>query len=531
MEKQVSQSVNGKHEISLTERMLNTIYTYCSENKVSLISTVVVGLMTYMFAFTNKLVNWDDISYLFGKGATIDSGRWALPLLSYIFPDFSMPLIYGIISIAIMAVAITILIKELRIENRILQILFSGLVIAFPTMIGTVAYMFTLTSYAIAFLMSVAAVRYANGGWKQKVVAVGLSVFSMGIYQPYISVTSSFFLVSLALGLLVDNAEINQVVRKGLYFLLHLAITCLLYLIINRAVQQITGISYNEYAQDRISFAGLISLQRIKRTYTVFITELLYGEYSFMSAPIARVMHVVCAAVAGVNILFWMRTVGNWRKIALLTFIILLLPISISCMILVVDDIGVHTMLFYSFIAVYGLVCVSLSMAFAHPYRARLRGFFFDVVVMALTIILVCNVYVGNRAYLQTYVSNLNAYAFFTSLATRIEMQSCFLDDAKVALIGNADQFIYDMSEFEGASSPQVKGTTGFEVNRWSREDFIKYYVGRDYVYATAIEVSKIIDSTEFSEMPVYPYEGSIQKIGDIIVVKFSDPRIENDEP
>ena len=122
--------VKHTNEISLTEKLVNKMGKFYADNKVPLLTSFCVGFLTYTFAFTNKLVNWDDISYLFSKGATIDSGRWALPLMSWIFPDYSMPWIYGVISIVIMAVAICVLIQELQIENNALQALFSGLVIS-----------------------------------------------------------------------------------------------------------------------------------------------------------------------------------------------------------------------------------------------------------------------------------------------------------------------------------------------------------------------------------------------------------------
>ena len=129
------------------------------------------------------------------------------------------------------------------------------------------------------------------------------------------------------------------------------------------------------------------------------------------------------------------------------------------------------------------------------------------------------------------YISNLNVYSFYTSLSTRIQENPEFINSDKIALIGETEQYQYDLSDFWGPSNPQVRGAVGIDVNVYSRKEFLKYFIGFDIDHATDEEVSVIIETAEFSEMPIYPYEGSIQRIGDIIVVKFSDPLAENDQP
>lgn len=57
------------------------------ENRVPLISSLVVGFLSHMFAFTNKLVNHDEVYNLFAKGATLTSGRWGLGMMDSIFPQ------------------------------------------------------------------------------------------------------------------------------------------------------------------------------------------------------------------------------------------------------------------------------------------------------------------------------------------------------------------------------------------------------------------------------------------------------------
>ena len=52
-------------------------------NKNVLLPAMLFSAAAYMFVFTNKLLNLDEIAGLFGKGETLSSGRWALYLTSF----------------------------------------------------------------------------------------------------------------------------------------------------------------------------------------------------------------------------------------------------------------------------------------------------------------------------------------------------------------------------------------------------------------------------------------------------------------
>lgn len=512
-----------KREIPLTEKLMAGIWKYCASNRIPLLTAILVGLLTYTFAFTNKLVNWDDISYLFDKGATIDSGRWALPLMSWIFPDYSMPWIYGIVSLVIIAVAVCVLLQQMRIRNPILQALFAGLVIASSSLIGTVMYMFTLSSYAVAFLMAAGAVACANRNSKwYRILGIGLSVFSMGIYQPYIAITSSFFLVLLVRELLDSSSEVKAIVRKGIGYLLHLLIAAVVYYGINSVVRKITGVSYNDYAVGSLSFSRITSLEVIGSIFQTMADELLNFKYALITSPVSRFSHMLCLIVCA-GMLVWRMRKESGARIALLAAILILLPISINCILLISHPSGVHTLVVYSFIAVYGLICVILENGLA-GISIRKRNCLLDIVTIALSVVVVCNVYAANKGFLQAYLSNRNAEAFYTSLVTRVSMHPSFSDNTKIALIGEADQYLYDYAVFSDDTIPSIMGLSGMVINEYSRPLFLKYYLGFAIEYASREEIEMILDDPAFAAMPVYPYEGSVQRFGDIMVVKFSDP-------
>ena len=81
--------------------------------RIPFLASLLFGLLAYGFAFTNKLINHDEAHSLFMKGGTVTSGRWGLGALDAIFPNYSMPWIYGIITVFLVAAAVCLLVSLL----------------------------------------------------------------------------------------------------------------------------------------------------------------------------------------------------------------------------------------------------------------------------------------------------------------------------------------------------------------------------------------------------------------------------------
>ena len=93
------------------------------ENRLPFLSGLLAGLAAHGYAFGNKLLNHDEIESLFGKGATVTSGRWGLELVKLLFPDWSMPWIYGLVSLVLIGAAACLMLRTLDIRSAALRIL------------------------------------------------------------------------------------------------------------------------------------------------------------------------------------------------------------------------------------------------------------------------------------------------------------------------------------------------------------------------------------------------------------------------
>lgn len=70
---------------NIYQKSINTLYPLLADffktYKSTFIVAICAGLLAHMYAYTNKLINIDEINHLFNLGHTIDSGRWGNQLI------------------------------------------------------------------------------------------------------------------------------------------------------------------------------------------------------------------------------------------------------------------------------------------------------------------------------------------------------------------------------------------------------------------------------------------------------------------
>ena len=224
-------------------------------------SAAVFGLLAYGFAMTNKLINHDEAHSLFIKGTTVPSGRWGLGFLDTLFPNYSMPWIYGLLTVVFIAAGACILARVFRIENRLLQGLLGGTLVVFPSLIGLFGYMFTSCSFALSFLLAIVSVALVQSGQKWCLLpAAGCLVFSLSIYQSYISLAAGLLVVLLIREVLLGT-DAGAVLKKGIFYVLFLVGCLLAYYLGTQAVFLLTGTEMGGYAAGNFAFtpAGILS--------------------------------------------------------------------------------------------------------------------------------------------------------------------------------------------------------------------------------------------------------------------------------
>lgn len=500
-----------KKQYSYAERFGLWLRGLYLENRVPFLAALLTGLAAHMFMFTNKLVNHDEIEALFYKGATVTSGRWGLELSKLLLPNWSMPWIYGLLTLLLISVSVCVMLRVLEIRSKLSQILLAAAVVSFPSLTGTYCFMFTSAAYGIAFILAVLCVwLYERGGQRNAALAALSLVLCLSIYQAYIAITASLFVLLMIKSCLEAEKSVRQIILYGVKALAMMAAALAVYFAVTLLVFRFTGMEFNSYVIDNVNDKASL-LGKVRMAYENFRDIFTFRNYSLISSECARLAHVLLLGelLAGLMLAAWGSRPLNW---ALLTVLVLLLPLSINCMYLLMSPQSIHTLVLYSFVCLYFLVALILEKLehWSGPFMK-------DIAALLMCVIIASNVYFANMTYLKMHLQYENANAFYVSLIAQIKETEGFDENSRVAIIGQQDNLLYSFPEL---GTDGLLGPSQDLVNIYSRENFFRRYLGFDVPFASQEELDALSKTAEFEQMAEYPYYGSVRKIGDYIVVK-----------
>ncbi len=479
-------------------------------DRLPFFSALGFGLAACGFCMLNKIPVGDDLNPLglFGKGATTESGRYGLELLRHVMPDASMPWIYGLMSILLLSAAVCVMIRLFEIKSPVLQILLAGVFICFPAEAGTMLYMFTAAPYALALLLTVTGVwvftSEKRGRWITAPLLIG---FSCSIYQGYFSIAASFCVIRMIVLLCRSGKKAPEVFREGVKMLAMLLASLALYALALLIASKLLGFALlHEVINDRQSFP-----LRILVAYSSWVKTLLQGRFGYVPNAVSRVMHLMLLLVMAAVMLSQLRKKGERSSLLLACLCLFLWPLSCYCLYLLADNSYIHSLSLYSFASLY-VLCAALLDGWEAPMALPFRR----VSSAALAVILCVNIYYANALYLRYYLRFEELKSFYTVLLTRVMETPGYTEGDRLAIVGGAPALTYDIDQhFTDAplSLPSLElGSTDYA------EYIVKEYLGCDIPFASEEEKAQL----ETDDMSVYPYDGSVQKKNDLIIVKFS---------
>ena len=505
--------IMNEHSNTCFETLYIKLRELFSKNKLPFTAALIFGLCAHGYALTNKLLNHDEIASVFGKGATVTSGRWGLALARFIFPDWSMPWICGLVTLLLMSASACVIIRILDIKSPVFQILTSALILTFPSLTGTMCFMFTAAPYALAFLMAMCAVWfYLRGGKADLAAALLLLILALGIYQAYISVVACLFVLLMISDCLDGSKGVKEIVLFGLKALAFMGLSIALYFGIAKLALLIYGSGFNAYVAENVN-AQVSPLRRLRIAYDSFGYYFIYRNFYLIPTEASRYMHIVLLFFIVCGAAF--AAVKKRRPVhaLLLAILLLILPLAINCMYLIMSASAIHTLVIYSFVSLYLLaliVCRNLNCNLSNIYK--------DLIALMLCITAAVNICFANMCYLKMDIEYKNAASFYTSLIAQIKQTEGFDENCRIALIGEQHNTLNTMPEMDTAD---MMGPAFDLINVYSRKDFIRIYMDFDVPFADADEVEALVNDYRVQAMPYYPYYGSVAKIDNYIVVNF----------
>ena len=494
------------------------LLTQCKQYRTVILSTLIAGLAAHLFFLSQKLVTFDDS--LFTYGHTVSSGRWGLGILKLLVPPCSMPWFHGMASLLLMSATMVTLVKIYNIQDNIGRVLLPAVVITSAVHTSIFLFMFTSTPYALAILLTTLSVYHVlRPGHRALAWACVCLILSLSIYQVYLLLAVALLLVALSLRLL-DKRDISRAdllrwsQRLGLYLFVSLA-AYLAIALVGIALKGGMGASNYAYA---VSTDNPVALsEHFTGVFTRFADLFTQGKLGLINTPLSVVLHLVLMVTLLVVVLCrqW-RQGSKWRMAVQALLLLVGLPATINfCWLLFAPE-HWNTLTVYPFVAIYVLAAALLKLCDRHRWV-------YDLIALCLAGITINDIYYDNRTYLQVHQQNVNTFAFYSGLATQVKLLPELNAHSRLALIGHASQLVYDSDQ--GFGYNETRGAAKL-INSYSRGHYIKKQIGFDIPILTASEpeYQRLANDQRVQAMPAYPFDGSIQVIDSVIVVKLGEP-------
>lgn len=504
--------------------------------KVTFFSALLFGVITHAFAFLNVLQNHDNAAATpIGLGTGITSGRWGLDIVRYILNTlfgavYNIAPINGILSILILAVCACMVVLIYDIQTDKGCILISSIMLCFPAITSMMYFMYTAPLYSFTILLSVAAVLLAKNTSRvlsSSILSVLCIMFALSIYQAYFPLTATMLVLLLIQNLIRGKENWKESLQSGVRYLLLLIAGLVLYYIILQVLLRYKGVTLNSYKGiNQMGNLNLSELPLMIRDIYHNCIGMMWEDYcSLSSVPILRFGIIVTYASSMIIVLAAVFQKG--RKTAerlLILLLALALPVAMDAIEIMCPDGTIYTLMVYGMVVAYFAAVLLWETVLQKEIQmpSLLSKTVSNILPLGMAIVVFGYIWSANGSYIMEYYATEQAENYLNRLVLRIESTSGYDDELPIAFIGSKISDEHLSNQWKG-SVFQFGGVKATLINEYSRDQFMRSYLGYQYTSAPEETIEELEQREEVQSMPCYPDDGSIAIIDDIIVVKLQD--------
>lgn len=515
------------------------------EWKTAFWSVFLLGLLIHFPVMIGDYPNHDGLASMYFDQNMITSGRWFLMAACGVSSYFALPWVIGLFSLFFLSVGAAALVEFLEIKHEFGIILVSGLLVSFPALASTYAYMFTADGYMLALCLVFFAVALTKEN-KWGFLPGGICLaFSMGTYQSYLSFA---ILLSLygCLMILMSEVSVEKKLKNMLHYLYMGLIGVGLYYAILRILLKVQGKELDTYQGiSGMTDGGTLSLsEKLQYIYKDFLAFTGNGKVLYNN-KISFAAFGVLAAVAFLLLVRLVFRKGYFKKwyfylICLLTA--LFLPIAFNVILLVSPEVTYHLLmryqwcllliLLFAFLLRYGFLQTELSGQFSPLHRkdvqtAKKPSVICNIVLQWMVLIAVITLILhygvtDNIAYANLQKKYEKTYAYCLRLADRMEQTEGYYTGMPIAMIGVQNQDNLPETDSTGAVTSNMIGMTGDYLiyTDTNYQAFMKHYLGITIQLVPDEEMERIYTTKEYQALKSFPQEGSMKVVDGVLYIK-----------
>lgn len=513
-----------KQEIKNPETLLREISGRIKrEWRLAFFSAFLIGLLIHMPAMLSDIPNHDGLDSLYFDQNMITSGRWFLMIACGASSFYTLPWLIGLIGLLWLGLTAAVLVELLEVKKGWAAVAVSGLLVSFPALASTFAYVFTLDGYMLALFLAALSVLLTKKYRYGYLAGAVCLAFSLGIYQGYLSFAMLLAVFSILM-LLAEEGGMREKIRRTLRYPVMGALGAVLYYVILQILLKVQGKELASY-QGIDSMAGggegagiLATLAGMYRDFLAFSLKgnVLFGNgISFLACVLIGVMFALTVLSVATKRKWWKKP--SFFAIIILTAVIL--PPVTNVILLISPDVTYHLLMRYQWV----LYLIGMT-AFVSRYGEEIPGnalmqwaAFAGAFVMVL--------YYGvtdNIGYSNLQKKYEKTYAYCLRLLDRIEQTKGYYQGIPIAMIGVVGDEEFPETDLTFSVTSGMIGLNG-DMLLYTGENyrlFIQNYLGATLNILPTDAMAEMYYDEEYVSMDSFPGENSIRIIDGIMYIK-----------
>ena len=511
---------------------------------IPFLTALAVGVLAHFPVMSGNLPNADAMTNFYFDQNMVTSGRWFLTIACGLSSYFDLKWVIGVLSVLFLAAAAVLLVEFYEIKDKIAMALVSAMLVAFPAVAATFAYMYTADGYYMAFAFAVFAAlitkKRKKYGWA--VGAVFLSL-SMGTYQAYLAATILLCFFDLIL-MCLEGKEIKRILLRGVRYLIMGVLGGILYFVILKICLAAQGKVLDTY--QGINSMGKMSASdlpgRFIEVYRDFAGFLRSGRVFVLNgfSVLSMVLLVVASLTAAIALMVYTKAFKKWYLSLLIVLFIVLLPVGTNVILLISAEAFYHLLMRMQWV-LYPVMAVALidralqrrAKEIAGGKKEGGRSKISPVQIAGIAgtagaLLLIWQfVLSDNIAYFNMNERYEKTYAYLLRIADRIEQTEGYYTGMPVMMIGVVDERKYPVTDISSDVTERIYGATG-DILVYKGEQyqaFMKHYMNVSInVITDERKIVEIYNSEAYREMDSFPAKDSIKIVDGILYVKTEVP-------
>lgn len=486
--------------------------------------SIVTGLLVHFLMLSNKITNLDDIVCVPGVGGGKVLGRWFQEPVHDLFSPWSSPSFNGIMSIIILAIAACVIVNTLNIKSITGAVLTGITIMTLPSTASNMYYMYLAPTFALSILASTINVRITSKYKFGFILGCILQFFSMACYQAYFGLSASLFVI-VYLFMLIDGGDILIVIKKGLRSILGLVISMGGYLISLKFVDLSDYKGLSDIGHTSAADILLAILRAYHRVLQYFVTS----PESFMKGAPTLFNRILAVLLIAILIILFIKKKVFTKPLRLVLSVVLLviLPLALGLVYVMAPQLShASTVMIYSYSVFYFLIIAGMERVLDIS-RGNVNIIAFTTVVcLMLCLEFYASARVINNAYYRSYIAQNRVMQYYNRILSKFEAEEGFTYGEPLAILGGfyPDPLPIASHNMNGKELVDFEGATLEDLLFLpsNRERVIQIWFGLDTKDVSLEEKSKIMETQEFKDMPIYPSDGCVKKIEGVWVIKIN---------